>query len=57
MPGFNDPLLLLGLLFIPLIYLGYKTIMKRKKREAMKFSHIGFIKSALGNKKKSRRNL
>lgn len=56
MAGFSSSWILLFLIFIPIIYYFYKKILKRKKRDAIKFSNIGFIKSALGNKKKSKRN-
>ena len=55
MAGFDDPYILLALLSIPILFLTYRIISTRRKKEAMKFSHIGFIKSALGNKKKSKR--
>jgi len=56
MAGFDDPVILLALISIPFLYLFYKRIVAKKRQEAMKFSHIGFIKSALGNKKKSKRS-
>jgi Ca-activated chloride channel homolog len=34
----------------------YKKIIAKKRKEAMKFSNIGFIKSTLGDKKKSKRS-
>jgi Ca-activated chloride channel family protein len=40
---------------LPLLYFLYNRIIKRRKKEAMKFSHLGFIKTALGNKKKNKR--
>jgi Ca-activated chloride channel homolog len=56
MPGFENPLILLSLIIVPaLIYIYYHFI-KKKKNEAIKFSNLSFIKSALGNKKKSRRS-
>ena len=54
MAGFEDPRILLFLLIIPLLYYGYKIVMQKKKHEAMKFSNLSFIKSALGDKQKSR---
>jgi len=56
MAGFDDPLVLLFLIAIPFIFIGYKKIIVKKRKDAIKFSHLGFIKSALGNKKKSKRN-
>jgi len=55
MPGFDDPLILIGLISVPILFLIYKQIVAKKRNEAIKFSHIGFIKSALGDKKKSKR--
>jgi len=56
MAGFDDPIILASLVCIPLLFLFYRRIVAKKRQEAMKFSHIGFIKSALGNKKKSKRS-
>jgi len=56
MAGFDDPLVLLALIAIPLLFVVYKRIIAKKRQEAMKFSHIGFIKSALGDKKKTKRS-
>lgn len=56
MPGFQNPYILVFLLLIPLgFYLHYK-IIKKKKKHAIKFSHLGFIKSALGDKKHSKKS-
>lgn len=55
MAGFNDPIILVFLVVLPVLYVIYWQIMNRRKKEAMKFSHLGFIKTALGNKKKNKR--
>lgn len=55
MVGFSDPYVLLFLLILPWLYLIYTHVIKRRKKEAMKFSHLGFIKTALGDKKKNKR--
>ena len=55
MVGFSSPYQLFFLIFIPFIFYFYKLVVKRRKQDAIKFSNLGFIKSALGNKKKSRR--
>lgn len=55
MAGFTNPWTLIFLLIIPITYYLYKIILQKKKRQAMKFSNISFLKSALGNSK-SRRN-
>jgi len=56
MAGFSSSWVLLFLLLIPIIYFLYRKVIQKKKKDAIKFSNIGFIKSALGNKKKSRRD-
>jgi len=56
MAGFYDPLVLLFLLALPFLFIGYKKILAKRKKDAITFSHLGFIKSALGNKKKAKRN-
>lgn len=56
MAGFESPWVLIFLLGLPALYYAYRHITKTKKMEAMKFSNLGFIKSALGDHKKSRRN-
>jgi Ca-activated chloride channel family protein len=55
MAGFNNSWVLIFLLIVPLGLYFYFEFTKKKKREAVKFSHLGFIKSALGSKKKVRR--
>jgi Ca-activated chloride channel homolog len=57
MPGFDDPFILIALACIPFLYILYKKFVSKRRKEAIKFSHIGFIKSALGDKKKSKRGL
>lgn len=58
MAGFETPLILIFTLIIPLIFIFYKSVTKKKKKDAIKFSHISFIKSAMGDKKKiSRSNI
>lgn len=56
MAGFSSPWVLIFLAFVPVLYYLYKKIIQKKKKDAIKFSNIGFIKSALGDKKKSKRN-
>ncbi len=55
MAGFTSPWILIFLLIVPAIYYAHNVILQKKKRQAMKFSNIAFIKSALG-KKSSKRN-
>ncbi len=55
MAGFDDPWVLAFLLTLPLLFLAYIQIVKKKKKQAIKFSHLAFVKSALGDSKKARR--
>lgn len=55
MVGFGHPVLLVFLLLIPIGVIVYKRILAKKKKDAIAFSSLSFIKSALGNKKKSKR--
>ncbi|MGV8172364.1 MAG: vWA domain-containing protein [Candidatus Woesearchaeota archaeon] len=56
MAGFGYPWILTFLLLIPILLYIYKKIIEKKKKDAITFSNIGFIKSALGDKKKLQRN-
>jgi len=56
MTGFGSPWVLVLLVTIPIFYYVYRNIIEKKKNEAIKFSNLGFIKSALGDKKKIKRN-
>jgi Ca-activated chloride channel family protein len=56
MTGFGSPWILLFLLGLPALYYAQRKITEKKKHEAIIFSNLGFIKSALGDKKKSKRN-
>ncbi len=55
MAGFEDPFILVFFVLLPLLYVIYIQMLKRRKKAAMKFSNLGFIKTALGDKKHSRR--
>ena len=55
MSGFYEPLWLLALVMIPVLAGVYWYIIRKKKQEAIAFSRIAFVKSALGDAKKSRR--
>ena len=50
MAGFYHPEWLVLLLGLPVLYFWYIRETKRKKQEAMVFSHIGFMKTALGGR-------
>ncbi len=51
MAGFYHPEMLALLLVIPALYWYYLRETKRRRQEAMQFSHIGFLKTALAGKK------
>ena len=57
MTGFDSPYILAFLLIIPLIYYLHKNVRTQKKNEAIKFSNIACIKSALGDTRKSKRDV
>ena len=57
MTGFDSPYILAFLLIIPLTYYLHKKVRIQKKNEAIKFSNLAFIKSALGDTKKSKRDV
>jgi Ca-activated chloride channel family protein len=54
MAGFQSPAVLLLLLLIPLLYYIYRQISKRKKKAAIKFSNLSFIRSAMSGKRSRR---
>ena len=55
MSGFYEPLWLLALLVIPVLAGIYYYVIRKKKQEAIAFSRIAFVKSALGDAQKSKR--
>lgn len=55
MAGFYHPEWLILLLGLPVLYAWYIRETKRKKQEAMVFSHIGFLKTALAGRSSSSR--
>lgn len=57
MTGFDSPYFLIFLLIVPCIYYFYRKVRIQKKNEAIRFSNLAFIKSALGNTKKSKKDL
>ncbi len=57
MAGFETVWVLVFLVVIPALYYVYKRVIKKKKKAAIKFSNIGFIKSALGNKRSKRNEM
>lgn len=55
MAGFETPWVLIFITAMPIIYYFYKKIIDKKKKDAIKFSNLSFIKSALGDKNKLKR--
>ena len=55
MTGFYHPEWLLALIVLPVLYYYYIYESKRKKQEAIVFSHIGFLKSAMHGSTQSSR--
>lgn len=55
MAGFGSPYMLVFLIAVPIMFYLYKKVLEKKKHEAIKFSNLSFIKSALGDKTKSKR--
>lgn len=56
MPGFYDPAWLLALVLVPVLAAIYLWVTRQKKKEAIRFSRLAFVKSALGDVKKSKRS-
>ena len=56
MAWFDSEIILIALLVIPALYFLYYKIISKKKKEAIKFSNLEFIKSAIGDKKKSKKD-
>ena len=57
MPGFYEPLWLCGLVLIPVLAGMYWYVLRKKRQDAMAFSRVAFVKSAMGDTKGSRRQL
>lgn len=56
MAGFDNEFILIFLLFIPGIFYVYNKILTKKKKAAIQFSNLSYIKSAIGDKKKAKRD-
>jgi len=52
---FQNPVLLLSLILIPIVYILYRIATQKKKKAAIKFSHLAVIKKAMGDKKRTLR--
>jgi Ca-activated chloride channel family protein len=55
--GFDSQIVLIALLILPGLFFLYRKIISKKKKEAIKFSNLEFIKSAEANNRKSHRDL
>lgn len=55
MPGFANPAWLLGLLLLPVMGIGYYWARKQRKQQALLFSRVPSVISALGDSRSSRR--
>jgi Ca-activated chloride channel family protein len=55
MAGFTDPLFLWGLAALPVLAVLYYAVFAKKRQEALAFSRVAFVKTALGDRQKSRR--
>jgi len=55
--GFYSQMVLISLLILPLLYVLYRKIISKKKNEAIEFSNLEYVKAAVINKRKSRRDL
>ena len=56
MTGFDNQFFLIFLLFIPILFYLYNKVLIKKKKAAIQFSNLSYIKSAIGNKKKTKRD-
>lgn|SRR3989338_2494734 len=56
MAGFENPWMLVFLILIPILLYLYFYFITKKKQDAIKFSHLKFVKSVLGDKEKSKRS-
>ncbi len=56
MAGFDNQLILLLLLLLPGLFYLYNKVLTKKKKAAIQFSNLSYIKSAMGSKKKTKRD-
>jgi Ca-activated chloride channel family protein len=56
MTGFTNEFILIFLALIPGLFYFYNKILTKKKKAAIKFSNLSYIKSAIGTKKKTKRD-
>ena len=56
MAGFDNQIILLLLLLLPGLFYLYNKVLTKKKKAAIQFSNLSYIKSAMGSKKKTKRD-
>ena len=56
MAGFDNQFVLFFLLLVPGLFYLYNKILAKKKKAAIRFSNLSYIKSAMGSKKKTKRD-
>lgn len=56
MAGFDNQYVLIFLLAIPVLFYLYSKVLTKKKKAAIQFSNLSYIKSTLGDKKKTKRD-
>ena len=56
MAGFDNQIILLLLLLLPGLFYLYNKVLTKKKKAAIRFSNLSYIKSAMGSKKKTKRD-
>ncbi len=52
MAGFNNEIVLFFLLLVPGLFLLYRTVLSKRKKAAIKFSNVSYVKSVIGGKTK-----
>ena len=56
MAGFDNEILLVFLGVIPILFYVYSKILQRRKKAAIRFSSLSYVKSAMGSTRKTRRD-
>ena len=56
MAGFDNQIILLLLLLLPGLFYLYNKVLTKKKKAAIQFSNLSYIKSVMGSKKKTKRD-
>lgn len=55
--NFIWPIMLWGLLALPLLVLAYLWLLRRRKRSSLRFAHLGLVKQAMGTRSAWRRHV